>query len=221
MGEVCVCACQCSHVNGERQRETERPTVRMVKNAMEWPADLESKVVGLCVAGEDICLAQEMRTALLPVKGGSTQNAFFLVNESLPPAPQLRRNRAVRARVPACLHPLYATYDDTVEFAGPNGLVFLSERQILDTSPTGTADIAYRYCGMGHVTVHTYVPNRAAVVSMPDGGSNGYERADNAARRKEAIGAYVRDDTPIASSDPWVNCRPLLQWWREESGAQW
>ena len=160
---------------------------------MLWPQDLESKIVATCLASDLVPIVKQMRSRLRPVKGGSTENAFFTENGRLPVV-SICKNRQVTAALPSILVPFYETYDGTTEFIGPNRLTFLSEQQMLRDSPPGSVDFAYRYAGMGHIMMHTYVKKRGSVVSMLDGGSNEWERVQNAATRREVVRKYVDHD---------------------------
>jgi hypothetical protein len=182
---------------------------------MLWPQDLESKIVATCLASDLVPVVKDMCNQLKPVKGGSTENAFFSANESLPIV-KVCKNRQVIAALPSILVPFYETYDETTEFIGSNRLTFLSEQQMLRDSQPGSVDLAYRYSGMGHIMMHTYVKKHDSVVSMLDGGANGFDRIENAAKRQEVVKKYVDDDV-IETSDSWVSCRPFVQWWEEEA----
>jgi hypothetical protein len=186
---------------------------------MLWPQDLESKIVGLSLAKHLVPMVDDMKTTLRPVRGGSLENAFCLANERIPER-RLEKRRAVRAPLPSILLPFYETYEDTTEFVRDNGLVFLSEVQVLRDSAEDTADFCFRYAGMGHVVLHTYVRKHDTVLSLLSGGANGYDRVHNEEARRKVVRQYVSDGT-FSSQDRWSKCRPLETWWEEESTMIW
>ena len=155
---------------------------------MEWPPDLNDRVVSLAVTEEARQMAEEMRHSFQPRRSGSTSNPFFAHNDSVPVRP-VEKRRASSVPLPWILTPLYEAYADDVEFFHPETCVtFLSETEILSRmrEGDGIVDFAYRYAGMGHVMVFTYDDQTGAVLRGLDGGSNGHDREANHRERLRA-----------------------------------
>lgn len=183
---------------------------------MQWPLELESKIVGMCLSSDLQAIVKDMQLLLKPVRGGSTANAFFSVNEDLPIV-TICKNRKMSTRVPSILCPLYETYTDDTEFRGPDGLTFLSEIEMTRRSGCVEAiDFAYRYVGMGHIMVFTFVPHAGTVVSSVDGGGNGYDREDNAKKRQATLKKYVENGI-FETDDAWARCETFVEWWNRQA----
>lgn len=154
----------------------------------------------------------ELNVVLVAHKRGSTNNPFFAANErtgeTVTPA------REVHTDIPDTLKPLYAAHTLDTEFRSANGLTFLSEAEMRTRSLPSTVDLAYRYVGMGHIVVHTYVKATDRVISHVDGGANDFERIGNFERRRQVIQNYLSSGSE--GPDPWTRVAPLQQWWREE-----
>lgn len=174
----------------------------------DWPPDVERRVVELAVTADRRAIVKELLRTLTPHRDGSLHNPLFCNNESLPCKP-VAANRLLpdrmRDHMPPILLPLYETYSDTTCFShAPSGGTFLSEQEILAMSDSPVVDFAYHYAGMGHVTVHTYDKTRDRVVSLLDGGANGYDRADNAAARRARLAKFaVGEDEESLPFDEW------------------
>lgn len=183
-----------------------------------WPTEIERHITSLVRADEAMALVKDLKATLRPHNGGSTDNAFFRPNGTVPPVP-IAKNREVHARIPSIMVPFYETYPDTVEFCSEGGLTFLSEAEMLAKAeflPKGLVDMAIRYVGMGHVMVHTYDKEHDCMISYLDGGANGYDREDNSKARRHALSHYAEHATLPSPKDDWGKIRPYQAWWEAE-----
>lgn len=192
---------------------------------MQWPPDLESKIVGTSLSDDLTRIVTMMRATLQPRRGGATHNSFFCTNESVPTLP-ISKNREVQVALPSVLMPFYETYEPTTEFSGPRNLIFLSEEHMRSHSVPGSVDMAFKYAGMGHIVVHTYVKQHDTVVSLLDAGSNGFDRESNSKKRRAALADYVANgvfsSTGSSSQwgDPWSQCDSFVRWWDRETSTE-
>ena len=145
---------------------------------------------------------------MIPSRRGATAHPFF--SASLDPEAAasllLAAARKVSIPLPAPLLATYEAYTADTEFTC-DGTVFLSEQEIKErTRVGGTIDFALRYAGLGHVVVHTLVEATGAVLSLVDGGANGWDREANAEARNKDIVSYVErgGGVPSRSFSEWV-----------------
>ena len=181
-------------------------------SSFTWPPDLEARIVGLALAKDANIIVQEMKILLQPHKGGSTQNAFFSANPGVEKS--WSKIRQSNLPLPELMKPFYEAYDPTIEFRAGN-LTFFSESQMQKTSVAGSVDLAYEYMGMGHILVHTYIRSRDVIVSYPDGGANGFERAVNADRRREMLEQVIPE--PDIQNE---NVRTFVDWWKSRHSSE-
>tara|TARA_B110001452_G_C15026524_1_gene358771 strand:- start:22 stop:603 length:582 start_codon:yes stop_codon:yes gene_type:complete len=187
------------------------------------PRDVTDVIMGIVVSRDVSSVIHEMRGALFPRRRGHAPSSVPPELHATPAAP-----RRVSVDIPEVMKPLYETYLDDVEFHTAHGLVFMSEREMVSRRTLRSVDLASRYVGMGHVTVHTYIRGPDLVVTHPDGGANGYERAHNAAQRREFIESVVErvesgqgDPRATVSKGSWVDVRSFVDWWHGEKGCVW
>ena len=123
-----------------------------------------------------------------PRHRGAMDHPFFAAGEAKLVLPVVEARPANDA-LPPCLREIYRRYSSDTEFAhGP--VVFLSEAEILERKAAHEAagqsrmvDLAVKYVGMGHVEVLSYDPVTETFYPGLDGGSNGFDRANNHRRR--------------------------------------
>lgn len=184
----------------------------------QWPPDLQEKVVGIALAKDLVPVVRQMATVLKPHRGGSTSNPFFCLNEGIPAHPAGLSWNKVRTTgqplFPEVMKPFYEAYSSDVEFCANGGLVFLSEDETLQNrlSCTQGIDLAYRYMGMGHIMVYSYLKRDDVVLSCIDGGANGYDRNENSKKRKEMWKALVAGSD---TTDQWSKVRSFVDWWND------
>ena len=146
-------------------------------------------------------------SSFVPHKYGSTKNVFFCMNEKIHSNPSTAY-RKVTCSMPRELEYIYSKYDNDVEFLVFDW-TFLSEyeinkrhEQFVKEGQTRCVDIAYRYAGMGHVSVLAYDPVSQCVFEQYDGGANGYDRISN---RKKRVETDVESITKTSFQDWWRN----------------
>lgn len=194
----------------------------------ELPKDLTDTIVGMALSDDVRSVVDDMKKALVPQRAGSTAMPFFASTCPVDDAKAVAKGRVVAAPMPKVMTPFYEPYVDTVEFRTLNGLTFLSESEMIFRSLPGTVDLAYRYAGMGHIMVHTYIPGPDLIVTHVDGGSNGYDREYNATKRIELVREVLRrvkcgkkefkDLTPMGG---WTRIASFVDWWRVENASVW
>lgn len=143
--------------------------------------------------------------ALTPRRAGSTENAFFAVNEETHRVPAVER-RTVSVPMPETLREVYEHYPSDTEFSTSRGWTFLSEEEVkrrweaMDAwGQSRMVDLAVAYAGMGHVMVLSYDPITDGVLTGLDGGANGWDRDENHRRRIERD----VDAATVMSLDEW------------------
>jgi hypothetical protein len=87
--------------------------------------------------------------------------------------------------LPKELQILYSHIGDHREYSHPCGLIFKPLHKINLSTYSHFYDVAYAYAGLGHVHVIGYHPATRKYFQRMDGGSNGYDRADNYRHYKE------------------------------------
>lgn len=187
----------------------------------EWPKDLERHVLGLVDSDRRRGLVQKMIRTITPRERGSSDNPFFTLTTATAVLP-IARNRPVEAALPDMLRPFYETYSDAVEFSTDDGLVFMSETEILSraaTLPPGWLDVAFRYAGMGHVEVFTYDKENDLILSDIDGGANGFDRERNARVRREGLSHY-RSTGSLAYTHRGASPLRFEEWWERHPSPQ-
>ena len=129
-----------------------------------------------------------------PHVGESTANPFFTSNSQEVskrdgPAP-------CQGLFPEYFAPLYASYADDVEFRDAvSGLVLMSISEINRRSqhlPEACVDFGFKYAGMGHVRLFTFLPEKGVVVEAMDGGSSDLERTYNMQARHRALTEFIQ-----------------------------
>jgi len=103
--------------------------------------------------------------------------------------------------LPESLDAFYRASDGAVEWY-LNDLTILSANAVCkrfdlikEKGQTRVVDFAYTYAGMGHVNVYFYDPVTNTIKIRRDGGSNGYDRADNFRALIELVPDGVADTT--------------------------
>lgn len=177
---------------------------------MEWPPDIEDHILILSLTSERRKIVDDLKKHLVPHRDGSTDSAFFFNNEERPTvavSPHRTPHTIVGNHMPSIFLPFYQTYPDDTSFSYC-GITFLSEREIVDRyeyTPSTLVDFGYVYAGMGHIRVFTYDRSKDCVLTLLDGGANGYDREDNYLRRMDALNRYATDGTveSVESFDAW------------------
>lgn len=142
----------------------------------------------------------------VPTRRGSTSNPFFRSGEvHVPPLPLARE---VHSFLPPPLKELYASYPPDCEFVSP-GATLLSEAEMEERTEHGCVPLSFAYAGMGHIRLSLYHPRTDAVLTLMEGGGNGYDRMENAFRRKAALKAYDLFSTATEGG-----VLPFAEWWR-------
>jgi hypothetical protein len=180
---------------------------------MEWPKELNDKIVGLHVTGDLRAVVTEMRTNLKPHLDGSVENPFLIANERLPEA-SLAPTYVVEAPLPSVLRPFYEAYGPSVEFRCGT-LALFSERDMQEVVPGRVVDFGFKYRGLGTIYVFSYDRPADVVLTAVDGGANGYDRVLHQRLRRVAIQNYV--DGKEADVRP----RSFATWWREEAAESY
>lgn len=126
---------------------------------------------------------------LTPRREGSTENAFFMVNEKTHRIPTVER-RNLTVPMPRELQEVYARYPSDTEFSTTYEWTFLSEDQIksrweamVKENQRRMVDLAIMYRGMGHVMGLSYDPDTDGVFTGLDGGADGHARMHNYMKR--------------------------------------
>ena len=159
---------------------------------MDWPSDIERKILVDVTSKRLQEIVRRVLEQASPRRDGSLSNPFFTSNE---PRPTLRisKQRTVAAPIPPLLVPLYEAYDASTEFCMSNGVKLLSESAMSNLEETSEyAHLAFIYAGMGHITLYVYVPKFQTIIPLLDGGSNAYDRHDNAQKRNAMLEQYVK-----------------------------
>ena len=89
--------------------------------------------------------------------------------------------------LPKELQILYSHLGDHKEYSHPCGLIFKPLHKINLSTYSHFYDVAYAYAGLGHVHVIGYHPATRKYFQRMDGGSNGYDRAENYNHYKEYV----------------------------------
>lgn len=172
---------------------------------MEWPSEcgFERDILKQVMKWDDerVRVVRSIRDSLVPVNAGSTSNPFFLPNRAEEKI-ALSFKREVDSVVPSVLVPLYQTYGDSMEFVGPNHIIFLSESEMRERRKNcgvKQVDFSFQYEGMGHVMVHAYDHESDCVMSFRDGGGDGFSRELNARTRRDALREGKVDAVPFCT----------------------
>ena len=146
--------------------------------------------------------------ALTPRRAGSTENAFFGLNEETHRIPMVER-RVVAVPMPERLREVYARYPSDTEFSTARGWTFLSEDEVkrrweamVEEGQSRMVDLAIAYAGMGHVTVLSYDPTTDGVFTGLDGGANGWDRETN---HRTRVGQDVNALTTTSLETWWTD----------------
>ena len=123
---------------------------------------------------------------LEPIERGITKAAFFNRGRDAFVVPSTEV-RTVSVPLPEKLKEFYAKYPPTFEFTMKSSeWTFLSEQEIArlydgmcTAGQARLVDFALQNLGMGHVETCAYDPVTNTVFTARDGGSNGWDRADN------------------------------------------
>ena len=141
----------------------------------------------------------------VPTRRGSTSNPFFRSGDvHVPPLPLARD---VPSFLPSSLREMYASYPRDCEFVSPVATL-LSEAEMAERKEHGCVPLSFSYAGMGHIRLSLYHPRTNAVLTLMEGGGNGYERMENAFRRKAALKAY-----DLFSRETEGGVLPFAAWW--------
>ena len=127
---------------------------------MSLPCDVKSHIE---------FISSDFFNSFIPISSKTTQNPFFNPNDILQPIPSAEK-RKLNIDIPHILIDVYNKYPSDVEYKKTKGQYRM-------------VDFAFIYAGMGHVTVISYDPDTMKVYCMPDGGSNDFDRHENAQKR--------------------------------------
>ncbi|MBM74310.1 MAG: hypothetical protein CMK59_02815 [Proteobacteria bacterium] len=168
------------------------------RKMFDWPDDVRRFILGIALCQDIIPVIQQMKANLQPERKGEAikKKGWRKMRDS--------------SVLPTILRPFYEAYDDTVAFRY-GGLVLLSESEMFPC--TEWLDFAYRYEGMGHFMVHSYIKSKDIVVSCVDGGSNGYEQDENTRFRRESIEKFIREGEKGSA----LQIASLVEWWQSAS----
>ena len=146
---------------------------------MNLPSDVKSHIE---------FISSDFFNSFVPISSKTTQNPFFNPIDILQPIPSTEK-RKLNIDIPHILIDVYNKYPSDVDFK-KNNFIFMSENEILERNEYKKTkgqyrmvDFAFIYAGMGHVTVISYDPVTMKVYYMPDGGSNDFDRHENAQKR--------------------------------------
>lgn len=183
---------------------------------MEWPADVERQIVsGTFRSDEWVNIVRALMAQVQPCQAGSLFNPFFHPNSEIPLKPRSTMRKAP-SYIPSLLHPLYESYADDTEFKMTKTyIILLSESSMRTDSNKGRGNeddccfvsLAFRYAGMGHITLYVYVPKYDTIVPFLEGGSNPFERDQNQRKRMEMLDSYIE-----TGMDPDTRVVPFLDW---------
>ena len=127
--------------------------------------------------------------SFIPMSSKTSENPFFQPIDVVPPIIPFTEKRKLNVDIPSVLVNVYNKYSSDVDFKRER-FIFMSENEILERNQYKKTknqhrmvDFAFMYIGMGHVIVISYDPITMQVYYMNDGGSNGFDRAENAQRR--------------------------------------
>lgn len=182
---------------------------------MEWPADVERQIVsGTFRNYEWVNVVRALMAQVRPCQAGSLFNPFFHPNSEIPVKPRSTTRKAP-SFIPSLLHPLYESYPDDTEFKmNETHVILLSESSMRtdSTNSKGNEDdcfvsLAFRYAGMGHITLYVYVPKYDTIIPFLEGGANSFARNDNHRERMEMLQSYME-----TGMDPDTRVLPFLDW---------
>lgn len=183
---------------------------------MEWPPDVERQIVsGTFVNDEWVHVASALMAQVKPCQSGSLFNPFFHPNSEISLKP-LSSTRKAPSYIPSLLRPLYESYPDDTEFKmSETHLILLSESSMRADSTKGKeneddllfVNLAFRYAGMGHITLYVYVPKFDTIIPFLEGGANSYARDRNHRTRMEMLQSYME-----TGMDPDTRVLPFLDW---------
>lgn len=136
-------------------------------------------------------ISSDFFNSFVPMSCKTTENPFFHPIDILPPIPSTEK-RKLNIDIPHVLIDVYNKYSSDVDFK-KNNFIFMSENEILERNEYKKTkgqhrmvDFAFMHMGMGHIIVISYDPDTMQVYSMTDGGSNGFDRVENAQNRIKA-----------------------------------
>lgn len=201
------------------------------------PQELDHVIMGIVVSQDACAIVDQMRKILVPHRQGTALYTPLSVESSADGAAPVENRtdalptaiRRVATPMPGVLKPFYEAYPDDVEFRTNDGsyLTLLSEQEMVARSFPGTVDISFRYIGMGHVIVHTYLKGPDLVVSHVDGGANGLDRVHNHRERQEfldKVASHLADSNALVTTkvardemaSGWRAVSNFTEWWNHE-----
>ena len=149
-----------------------------------------------------------------PYVGEATKNPFFMPNRETGEKCLDPHSRESTLLIPDHFTHLYDAYPENVEFHNvANGIVLMSISEIERRTqhlPKGCVDFGFRYAGMGHVRVFTFLRERGEIVECIDGGADDIARTDNMDARHRLLRDFIQTgDAPaqlrVFSVDGWLD----------------
>ncbi|RPF82500.1 MAG: hypothetical protein CBC65_000095 [Rhodothermaceae bacterium TMED105] len=177
---------------------------------MEWPTEINDKIVGMLSNEEQRMVRSICR--MTPRSGGAASNPFFHVNEAKPKQ-AIHKIRTVEKHIPELFVPLYGSYTADTEFSNDTGLVLFCEDDMIEMCP-GILDVGFKYSGMGHVSIFSYSTIDRKMLTHLDGGANGWDRVHNSNLRQTALNDYQ-----FGTVKPSLTVQDLLEWWEEHHSS--
>ena len=132
-------------------------------------------------------------------RGSKEKKTFSVNNENLPIVPDAV-NRHIKVLYEIIGNPEVEVYIGDWKILSLNKALEIYE-QFCKEGQTKVFDIAYRYCGMGHIRVMSCDLDSHMLFYRPDGGSNGWDREAN----HQQIVTYDKKDYEYMYFTQWMS----------------
>lgn len=186
----------------------------------ELPEELQRHIVARSLECPEYAqIVRDIRAHVTPHGSGAKDNPFFTPNPALAPCVHIRapQSHPGLANVPPLLRPMYASYEPTVEFTFHETTFFSLEHQQEARPCPEFIDLGMRYAGMGHVFIHSYHLPTGRMITLLDGGSNGWDQEENHKRRVRQLTKLNQGVDNVKSLEPWEALHATFgSWWMQE-----